>query len=148
MQRDRDGALPVAIVSRTMARRYWNGEDPIGRRLRIGRDPAWLTVVGVVDDVQHTWFDEPSEPTFYVPLPQSGTDEWRCALRGAGDAASLAQRGTRRGVEHRSRSAGLRRGDDAPGARGAARWACGLPRASWAGSGWSAWCSPPSACTA
>jgi putative ABC transport system permease protein len=92
-ERDRDGALPVAIISRTMARRYWNGEDPIGRRLRIGRDPAWVTVVGVVDDVQHTWFMNYLEPTFYVPLPQSGPEEMALALRGDADPASLAQAG-------------------------------------------------------
>ena len=40
----------VALVNEEMARRYWNGRDPIGGRLKIGGDPKrpWVTVVGVV----------------------------------------------------------------------------------------------------
>ena len=46
-------APPVALVSREAARRYWSGEDPIGRRIAFDGDQnAWLEVVGVVGDVQ------------------------------------------------------------------------------------------------
>ncbi|HEY2165056.1 MAG TPA: ABC transporter permease, partial [Gemmatimonadaceae bacterium] len=49
---DREGAPPVAIVSETMARQYWPGADPIGKRLERGpRD--LITVVGVVGDTHY-----------------------------------------------------------------------------------------------
>jgi len=52
---DTKEAPPVVIINETMARRYWPGQDPIGRRIK-GFDPRgsnddWVTVVGVVKDV-------------------------------------------------------------------------------------------------
>ncbi len=45
---------PVAVISETMARRYWPGEDPIGRRFGVNCDAPpkceWNSVVGVVAD--------------------------------------------------------------------------------------------------
>ncbi|MBP1634516.1 MAG: hypothetical protein H6Q10_1090 [Acidobacteria bacterium] len=43
---------PCLIVNETMAKRYWPGEDPIGRRIRAGRDAPWVTVVGIARDVK------------------------------------------------------------------------------------------------
>jgi putative ABC transport system permease protein len=91
--RDRDGAMRVAIVSRTMADRYWSGEDPVGRRFRINRETDWVTIVGVVDDVRHTWFMNYLEPTLYVPLAQGSPGSMALVLRGAADASSLARAG-------------------------------------------------------
>jgi hypothetical protein len=70
---DREGAIPVAIVSQALARRAWPGADPVGRRLKLGArgsDEPWLTVVGVVPDQRHRdLVDAP--PTLYVPLRQA-----------------------------------------------------------------------------
>jgi predicted permease len=69
---DRDGTQPVAIVSEAAAQRFWPGESPIGRRLRLGTDDRrWLTVVGVAGDVIHDWFSSRREPTAYVPVAQA-----------------------------------------------------------------------------
>jgi predicted permease len=78
----RDGAdtLPVVVVSRALAERHWPGQDPLGRRIRIGRvDDAsapLYTVVGVVGDVVqnasavvHGW--GVAWPNVYRPLTQS-----------------------------------------------------------------------------
>ncbi|MBK6781477.1 MAG: ABC transporter permease [Gemmatimonadetes bacterium] len=46
------GTAPEMVINASMARRYWPGEDPIGRRYRIGDQGSWLTVVGVVPDVR------------------------------------------------------------------------------------------------
>ena len=58
-----------------MARRYWPGESPIGRRVRIGNigDPhpdPWMTVIGVVGNVKHWSLSEVPQPEFYLSLEQ------------------------------------------------------------------------------
>jgi len=50
---DGAGAAPVAIVSEAVGRRYWPGQDPIGRRLRVAQEFPWVTVVGVARDVRY-----------------------------------------------------------------------------------------------
>src|SRR5262249_31401938 len=57
---DDGGAPPVLLVSQTTAERVWPGEDPLGKRVKIGgTDGPWWTVVGVVGDVRHMRLDEP-----------------------------------------------------------------------------------------
>jgi putative ABC transport system permease protein len=90
---DRPETLPVALVSDTMARRYWSGEDPVGRRFRIDGEPTWRTVVGVVRDVRHNWFFPDLTPTFYLPFAQSPASDMVLMLRGPGDPAPLAAAG-------------------------------------------------------
>ena len=53
--RDIEGALPVAVIGRETARRYWSESDPIGQRFKLGSlsdDSPWMTIVGVAGDVQ------------------------------------------------------------------------------------------------
>ncbi len=69
-----DGAAlaAVAVVSETMARRFWPGESPLGARILFGDT---LTVVGIVADVRHESMDAEYVPTMYVPLalePRAG----------------------------------------------------------------------------
>ncbi|HKY03324.1 MAG TPA: ABC transporter permease [Blastocatellia bacterium] len=60
---------PVAIVDETMVRRYFGGDDPVGKRVRVGgRD--WLTVVGVVGSVKSESLEGESRPYIYVPYAQ------------------------------------------------------------------------------
>jgi putative ABC transport system permease protein len=93
---DTPDALPVAIVSRTMAQRYWPGQSPIGRRVRAGGpDKPWRTVIGVARDVHHTWFMNDIAPTFYVPYAQWPTADMVLLMRTAGDPAPLAAAGRR-----------------------------------------------------
>lgn len=65
---DREGSQPVAVVSESMARRYWPSENPIGKRLRVGRRSA--TVVGVVPDTRYRDLRD-LRATAYFPLAQS-----------------------------------------------------------------------------
>ena len=60
-----DGAIPVAVINETMARRYWSGRDPIGTTIRFGRGP--VTVVGVARDGKYSRLSE--EPRNYIYLP-------------------------------------------------------------------------------
>ena len=65
-----------------MARRYWTGEDPIGRRFKVGgRTRPGITVVGVARDVHHTWFMNEIAPTFYVPFAQAPAGDMVLMLR-------------------------------------------------------------------
>ena len=81
---DREGTQPVAIVTQSLASRYWPGEDPIGKRLRIRTDP-WLTVVGVSGDHIHGWFNRRNYPTLYRPFRQAPTQTMALAVRTSRD---------------------------------------------------------------
>jgi putative ABC transport system permease protein len=65
------GAPHVVVINEEMARRFWPGEDPVGKRLKYGLDPAasnpWKTVVGVVADMRRQRLDEPSIPYMFQP---------------------------------------------------------------------------------
>jgi putative ABC transport system permease protein len=63
----------VVLVNEELARRYFDGRDPIGGRLKIGGGGAnrpWVTVVGVVADVRHNGITEVVKEKFYVPHRQ------------------------------------------------------------------------------
>ncbi|HEX5761219.1 MAG TPA: ABC transporter permease [Thermoanaerobaculia bacterium] len=85
---DREDSLPVALVSRAMAQRYFP-DGALGRRLRIGDAEAWATVVGVTGDHIHDWFGRRNHPTVFRPFAQSPTSYLALAVRTAGDPASL-----------------------------------------------------------
>jgi putative ABC transport system permease protein len=87
---DGAGAPPVALVSQRLADEYFPGEDPIGRRVRLGDDGTWLTIVGVTGDIVQDWFLGRSNPTVYRPLDQDPTLRVMFAARGAGDPMRLA----------------------------------------------------------
>jgi len=69
---DRGRRDPILIVNESMARRYFPGQDPVGKRIKTG-DPGflttsqWETIVGVVGDVKYGGLDSASEATLYVP---------------------------------------------------------------------------------
>jgi putative ABC transport system permease protein len=49
---DRAGQPPVAVVTKVGADAWWPGEDPIGHRVKLGAEGTWMTVVGVVENIQ------------------------------------------------------------------------------------------------
>lgn len=74
---DRAGNQPVAVVNRSFVEQFFPNDDPLGRRIRMGRedlDAEWLTVVGVVPDLRMEGFgNNNSSPVgFYIPIAQSG----------------------------------------------------------------------------
>jgi predicted permease len=73
-ERSDDESAPLAaIVNRTMMMRYWGGQDPIGRRVKVkGR---WVRVVGVAADSKYESMGETPKPFFYVPLRQDFVTE-------------------------------------------------------------------------
>jgi predicted permease len=67
---DDEKAPRVLIVDQTAARRYWPGQDPLGKRLRIWG--SLFTVVGVARSSTHTFVNESPEPTVYMSFFQAG----------------------------------------------------------------------------
>jgi putative ABC transport system permease protein len=71
---DREDATPVVVVSAAMARRFWPGEDVLGRRIALPWSSptarAWRTIVGVVGDVRHADLREEGRPEMYLPFAQ------------------------------------------------------------------------------
>ncbi|HET8824210.1 MAG TPA: FtsX-like permease family protein, partial [Terriglobales bacterium] len=65
------------------ARKYWPASDPLGRRMRFGRDPTkpWTTVVGVVKDVKSDGLDIDGVPHIYVPTYQDNSKRLSVVLR-------------------------------------------------------------------
>jgi putative ABC transport system permease protein len=65
----------VIVINESMAREYWGGQDPIGRRLQFGAAETWRTVIGVVGDVRHEGLDAQTGPEMYMPMDQSFNTE-------------------------------------------------------------------------
>jgi putative ABC transport system permease protein len=84
----------VALVSAALAARLWPGEDPIGKRVRMGRpDSPDRTVIGVTGNVRHRALDANVTYQWYVPERQwqNGADNREVlVVRTQGDPASLA----------------------------------------------------------
>jgi predicted permease len=90
---DRSGRPGVAIVSDALARRYWPGQDPIGKRLKIPLPPteyngAWLTVVGVAGDARYREL-QATRLDLYLPARQSDHRPHHVVVRATGDLGPL-----------------------------------------------------------
>jgi predicted permease len=66
---DRDGSAPVAIVSQELVRRYWPGEEPLGKRIRLNTGSSFFDVIGVVKDLDDPQLSS-AIPVLYVPFGQ------------------------------------------------------------------------------
>jgi putative ABC transport system permease protein len=67
---EREDGPPVAIVSVALARKYWPGENPVGKRFRFDDGGEWGTVVGMVGDVRQLGLHLPAPPILYMPYAQ------------------------------------------------------------------------------
>ncbi|HXU34133.1 MAG TPA: ABC transporter permease [Thermoanaerobaculia bacterium] len=89
---DGPDSLPVAVISRSMAERYWPGRDPLGKRFRAGEEgEPWLTVVGVSGDHIHHWFNRRHYPTFFEPLEQHPRPRLTLAIRTLGEPEAFGR---------------------------------------------------------
>ncbi|MCH8948313.1 MAG: ABC transporter permease, partial [Acidobacteria bacterium] len=87
---DRKGSQPVAILSQSLARKFWGDQDPIGRRVKPGgidSSTPWHTVVGVVGEVHHDGAREGEVPIWYKPVYQQSWNWMHLAVRTTGDPA-------------------------------------------------------------
>lgn len=83
--RDVEDAPPVAIVSASLARQYWPGESPLGKRLRFDDDAKspWFTVVGLVGDVRQLGLGEQAPALLFLPYEQFALPFTSVAVRSA-----------------------------------------------------------------
>jgi predicted permease len=98
---DTDAAPPVAIINRAFARRFFGGQESIGRYISIDSresdEPVWREIVGVVPNVKASFGPKEDDPQIYVPYLQIRSADVACVLRVAGDPNALAA-GLRRAV--------------------------------------------------
>ena len=69
---DSPTSMPVALINKTMAQRFWRGRSPVGSRFK-RNDPGapWIAVVGVVADVRQNGIEQPGRPEMYFPATQN-----------------------------------------------------------------------------
>jgi putative ABC transport system permease protein len=78
--RDTANTVPVTVINETAAQRFWQGEDPIGKRLSFVLPEGkvvWRQIVGIVKSTPHFGIKRKLEPEVYVPVEQ---EQWPAAL--------------------------------------------------------------------
>jgi putative ABC transport system permease protein len=83
-------AAPAVVVNESMARKYFPGEDAVGRRIRFGGDTPWFTVVGIVGDARVRGAREAPRIETFIPYWQFPEPGMNVLLKTAGDPALLA----------------------------------------------------------
>jgi putative ABC transport system permease protein len=83
---DGPGQPNVCIINKTLARKFYSGLDPIGKRLKMAKtdEPGrpWLIIVGIADDVRSHGIDVKPRPQIYTPVEQN-TDNYMTFIVGA-----------------------------------------------------------------
>ena len=85
--------VPVAVVSRRFAQNYLAGENPLGRRIRMGgvdSRESWVTIVGVVEEVRYSTWDSTPRTEVYLDSAQLPPEHAMYAVMTDGDAKALA----------------------------------------------------------
>jgi putative ABC transport system permease protein len=80
--------MPAAVISASLANRYFPGENPLGKRIRVGGEDStrpWMTIVGVVNDLHYSWINKEDLPTIYRAVRQAPPYYTTIVLRTPGD---------------------------------------------------------------
>jgi putative ABC transport system permease protein len=83
----------VAVISRSMAERFWPVEDVVGKRIKLGAadsNDGWAKIVGVVGDIRQNWWNPAARPTIYTTFLQSPRHAMNIVLRVDSNPASYA----------------------------------------------------------
>src|SRR5215831_2267576 len=94
---DRKDTQPVALINRSMAERYWKGENAVGKRFTFSSQPKdrdWFTVVGVIGDVKDFPHSPACAPAFYwatMQQPMVGASQFILAVRSSADPLNLVE---------------------------------------------------------
>ncbi len=88
---DDGNAARVAVISRSMATHFWPKGDELGQRIKLGAADAadaWMTIVGVVEDVRQNWWNPAARPTIYEPFLQAPRRSMVFLLRASSNPTS------------------------------------------------------------
>jgi len=89
---DIENAPRVAIINEAFARTWWPDQDPLGKRLKLGRaDTSWTTVAGVVTDARTETLEDTNTPQIYLSSWQRTDKNLAIFLRGRLDPAKLPE---------------------------------------------------------
>ena len=89
---DNKGAPMVAVINEQLAKRYWPGRDPLGKRFHLdSRDGPWVEIVGVTKTLKYLWIAEAPTEFLYLPLAQRPQSRMLLLAQSSGDAAGLAE---------------------------------------------------------
>ena len=81
----------VAIVNEALAKHYWPGQDPIGKRFRLDNQKGpWIEIVGVSKQGKYLWLGEPPVEYLYFPLAQNRKPRMTLVAESLGNPAALA----------------------------------------------------------
>jgi putative ABC transport system permease protein len=76
---DSTGSPRVIVINETLRRRFFPGEDPVGKRINLNLlEPVWTQIVGVVGDVKYNGLADDVQPAIYQPTEQAPS--WGLAL--------------------------------------------------------------------
>ena len=92
-EQDRASTTYSAIIDESFARRFFPGEDPLGKRINEDgsrNEHGFAVIVGVVGGVKHTDVKTEPRPTMYVPAEQSPWETMTLVVRSSGDPTALA----------------------------------------------------------
>jgi putative ABC transport system permease protein len=92
---DSGTSTPVVIVSESWAKKFFPGEDAIGKHIKPGlgdgvHPEAMHEIIAVVGDVKQRSLTKEARPTFYLALSQCGVSAPTLVVRSSGDPAALA----------------------------------------------------------
>jgi predicted permease len=88
---DVEGSPSVVIINETFAHRYFSGENPVGKRMRVGApNPTWREIIGVARDSKYRLLSEDPQPFIYQPLAQNHETGMTLLVRTTGDPLSVA----------------------------------------------------------
>ena len=96
---DRAGTAPVIVVSQSLAKTLWPGEDALGKCIRLSQPTApCRTIIGLSEDIKWSDFGAPSLG-YYAPIAQTLSGRGGLVVRTRGDAATTAEQ-VRRALQH------------------------------------------------
>ncbi len=87
---DDERAPRVAIVNRALVRRYWPGQNAVGKRVKFGPASSaspWMEIVGVAGDIRRTGLDAEAQAELYFPYAQQPLRALTLVARTVGDPA-------------------------------------------------------------
>jgi putative ABC transport system permease protein len=89
-EQDTENKPGVAVISESLARKFWGDSDPIGKRIRRGEDP-WRTIVGVVADVRQEGLATGPTAEVYLPNAQFAMPNLKLVVRTSADPLLLTK---------------------------------------------------------